>query len=201
MVVNMDYKEEISYREELLKKVHKGNKLTPDERVWAVTHPVYNRTMGYPILNVAIEKLGSEKWFLLKINIESINYDRMIGPIIYVPAGKGSIITSFEVENLSGQKSIGKPIKMLSLLSNKQNKTAEVKYQSKLGILSVSYECDYFDKSVNLLLRQSSDTGHPYFAMQREVISNNKVKYYCKDPCTDTFDALIFSIEWILINN
>ena len=97
--------------------------------------------------------------------------------------------------------STGQYSEALSLLSNKQNKTAEVKYQSKLGILSVSYECDYFDKNLNLLLRQSSNTGHPYFAMQREAISNNKAKYYCKDPCANTFDALTFSIEWIPIND
>ncbi len=196
----MDYKEEILYREELLKKPHKGIKLTTDERVWLVTHSTYNRLMGYPILNVAIEKLDSEKWFLLKINIESKNYDKRIGPLISMPAGKGGIITDFEVEDLRGKKSIGKPIKMLCLLPNKENETTTVRYQSKLGLLSVSYECDYYDKLQNLHMRQSSDTGHPYFAMKRKVLNDNKVQYHCKNPLNDSFDALIFSLEWIPID-
>ena len=191
-----NYEEEIIYREQILQKVRNGIKPTPAERIWAVTHPVYNRRLGFPFFNVAIESFEPNKWYLLRIKVEAIAYDDRIIPIIYVPAGKGRIITDFELEDISGNVSRGVPVKMLGLES-KQHQNSEVKYLSKLGLLSVSYGCDYFDEKPNLHKRESSSTGNPDFAMIRQIVNEHMVRYRCKSPVGDSFDAMVFTIEWI----
>lgn len=56
---------------------------------------------------------------------------------------------------------------MLGLELNLTHREAEVEYRSALGVLSVAYECDYFDVKQNLHKRQSSSTGDPDFAMTK----------------------------------
>ena len=60
----------------------------------------------------------------------------------------------------------------------------------------MGYGCDYFDTVVNLHMSESSFTMNTDFAMKCEEISSNKVRYYCKEPLSDSFDAIIFTVEW-----
>lgn len=104
----MTYEEEIRYREELFIKIRNKIKLTPEERLWMETHPVYNSRLGYPFLDVAIETLEANKWYTLKVKMESIAYEEKIAPIIYVPASKGKILTGFYSVRLLRQREPGK---------------------------------------------------------------------------------------------
>lgn len=190
-----NYEYEIRYREMLLQKVRNNSKITSDERIWLVTHPVYNQQLGFPFFNVAIENLEPNKWYLVRVKLESTAYDDRIIPIIGVPAGKGKIIADFELRDVRGNVSLGKPVKMLGF-ELEQHHMSEVKYLSVLGLLSVEYECDYFDEKQNLYKRQASSTGDPSFAMKKEIINNHLVKYRCKSPIGNSFDAMVFTIEW-----
>ena len=192
-IVLKDYEKEIVYREQILQKVRNGIKPSPAERIWAATHPVYNRRLGFPFFNIAIESLDPNKWYLLRIRVESIEYNYRILPIICIPAGKGKIIADFELKDINGNISRGAPVKMLGL----ESKYSEIKYLSTLGLISVEYECDYFDEKTNLHKRESSSTGNPDFAMIRKNVNEHMVRYCCKSPVGDLFDAMIFTIEWI----
>ena len=163
-----NYEYEIRYREMLLQKVRNNSKITSDERIWLVTHPVYNQPLGFPFFNVAIENLEPNKWYLVRVKLES---------------------------TVRGNVSLGKPVKMLGF-ELEQHQMSEVKYLSVLGLLSVEYECDYFDEKQNLYKRQASSTGDPSFAMKKEIINNHLVKYRCKSPIGNSFDAMVFTIEW-----
>ena len=44
--------------------------------------------------------------------------------------------------------------------------------------------------------REASGTGNPYLAMRKQNLDKNTVKYYCKSPNKDSFDALVFTIHW-----
>ncbi|MBS5570987.1 MAG: hypothetical protein KHX22_06925 [Clostridiales bacterium] len=104
----MTYEEEIRYREELFIKIRNKIKLTPEERLWMETHPVYNSSLGYPFLKIAIETLAANKWYTLKVKLESIAYEEKIAPIIYVPASKGKVLTGFYSVRLLRQREPGK---------------------------------------------------------------------------------------------
>lgn len=192
-----NYEEEIMLREQILQKVRNGIAPTPAERIWAVTHPVYNRKLGFPFFNVAIETLKANKWYLLRVNVESLVYDNRIIPILSAPAGKGQLITNLKLTNMRGDEIQGKPVKVLGLELNLTHREAEVEYRSALGVLSVAYECDYFDVKQNLHKRQSSSTGDPDFAMTKQVVNDHMVRYHCKSPVEDSFNAMTFTIEWI----
>ncbi len=196
----MTYEEEIAYREELLQKARDGMKVTSEERLWSQTHSVYNRRFGFPYYNVSIETLEPNQWYSLAINMESIGYKDRILPIISVPAGKGQIITDFELTDLRGNKSLGKPVKMLGLTLDLAHRECNVKYYSALGILAVGYECDYLDTAQNLHMRESSSTGATNFAMTKQMVNDHMVRYHCKSPVEDSFDAMIFTIKWTKCN-
>lgn len=193
--MNNNYEKEIARREELLQKARDNIKLTKDERTWLVTHPVYNWRLGFPYFNVTVEKLEANKWYTLRVNVESVAYDNRIIPIISAPAGQGQIIADFELTDLRGNVTLGKPVKMLGFELAK-HREFQVDYRSKLGLLSVAYECDYFDVKQNLHIRQSSSTGDPDYAINKQIVNDHMIRYYCKSPLDDSFDAMVFTIEW-----
>ena len=146
--------------------------------------------------NVAIEHLEPNKWFLLRIRIESISYSKRIIPIVGVPAAKGEIVTNFELCDCNGNLTSKKTTKILGIEVKNDIFEYECEYFSSLGILSVEYECDYFDVNTNLNKREASSTGRFDFAMRRQVVDECTIKYYCKSPISNSFDALIFSLHW-----
>ena len=93
----MTYKEEIEYREIIMNKAFKGIKITPEERIWLLSHSVYNHLLGYPYYNTVVEKLKPKTWYIITIAIESVAYSKKIYPIISVSSGKGKIITDFPI--------------------------------------------------------------------------------------------------------
>ena len=175
----MTYEEEIRYREELFIKIRNKIKLTPEERLWMETHPVYNSSLGYPFLKIAIETLAANKWYTLKVKLESIAYEEKIAPIIYVPASKGKILTDFAVFDFYGKESRGKPIQMLEC-ELAQQEEMKVKYLSELGLLSVHYKCGYYDLQQKLYVIASSMGANISFAMVREPVNDQTVRYRCK---------------------
>lgn len=187
-----DYEKEIEYRNSLYRS---GRKLTSEERIWIGTHQLYNCRFGFPFLNIAVEKLEPQKWYLITVKAESVAHEEKIWPFIEVSGLKGKIIADFELVDYRGNISLGKPVKMLSC-DLYEGEGFTVKYFSELGFISVGYGCDYFDTVINLNMSENSSTMNTDFAMKREEISSNKVRYYCKEPMSDSFDAIIFTVEW-----
>ena len=75
-------------------------------------------------------------------------------------------------------------------------KKKAIKYICNAGPFSVQYECDYFDLKQKINKREASGTGNPYLDMRKQNLDKNTVKYYCKSPNKDSFDALVFTIHW-----
>lgn len=196
----MSVAEQIEYRNELLNRASKGEKLSLEERQWLVTNPVYNRKLGPPYTNYEIITLPTTSSYRLIVKIEKVSYEDRVVPIISVPNGKGKILCDFPVRNIKGATSVGKPIKMLGLESAIATGETCVEYQSELGIVAVEYKCDYFDEKQNIYIRKSSSTGDYNFAMLKEQIKHNKFIFHCKNPKAE-LDAIVFTVEFETTKN
>ncbi|MBR2315080.1 MAG: hypothetical protein IKA56_00405 [Clostridia bacterium] len=187
--------EEIAFRNNLLDRIRNGDKVTNEERQWLVTNPVYNERYTEPYYRVDIIKLDSTSVCEVKVCIESIKYENKIAPIIGVPAQKGKILTRDIVVDLYGNEKKFKPIKMLCFDLDMSEPESTVKYKSDLGILSVHYECQVLDNRMNVFVRESSWYSKLDMAMKKQELDDNKVRYFCKSPTDDSFDALVFTLE------
>lgn len=191
----MTYQEEINYREYILSKGSRGEKITAEDRLWLTTHRIYNRIMGYPYINTDIIQLTPKKMYNIHIRLENCTYAGRILPVFSVPGGKGKIIYKNPVRNLKGEVFLGKPVKMLGLFIDSQNPGTEFSYCSDLGMLEISFECEYYDENHRLMIRRNSGDFHGY-AMLSEHLAENKIRYRCKPPGTEDFDSFVFSVEW-----
>ena len=188
----MNYLEEITLREQILSNAREGKKITPEDRLWLLTHKMYNQQLGYPFLNNDIIQLNPKTTYYIQISIEQNLYPMRILPVISVPGGKGEITAN----ELYDYNSSSKKVKALGLILNPQHSVTAVQYQSDLGLLGVSFQCDYYDHKLQLITRKDSSSGDPHYAMIAEKISENKIRYRCKMPNMDSFDAFVFIIEW-----
>lgn len=192
--------EEIQYRQFLMNELAKGN--GKKEYVeWLKTHPIYHYELGAPFYLNVMETLEKNQWYSLRIAVESLNYTDSISLVINVPFGDGAIIAPFDIYDFRGRKRTKKPVKLLALESKKPEEYL-VKFQGELGLLSVQYECAYYDARTRLhRLEVSGITGGSEFAIRREPINDHTVRYFCKSPVSDSFDAMIFTIEWMKIDS
>jgi len=190
----MDIKNEIVYRNEILSRARNGERISSDERLWLSTHRLFNRLLGDPYLNVDIIHLQQNIDYCIRVKIETMAYPYRILPVITVPGGKGRITPNKLMDNnLQGVSK--KDVKMLGVLLNSKHDETEIIYRSALGLMGISFECDYYDDKQHIMVRKDSNTGDPQFAMVREIISKNKIVYKCKMPMTDSFENFVFSIE------
>ncbi len=192
----MVYKEEIDYRNEILLRVRNGKKISPEERLWLVTHRLINRSLGYPYLNTDIIHLQPKVNYSIRVKVENLTISNRIIPVITIPGGKGKLVANTQLTDHNGNISPRKNVKMLGLLIDMNHCESKLSYQSNLGLLGVSYECDYFDDKQGIMLRKNSCVGDPKFAMLCEFLSDNKILYRCKAPTNDSFESFVFSIEW-----
>ena len=192
-----DYQKEIEQRDLILNKVRNNIKISPDERMWLLTHSVYNQKWGVDAFNISVEHIEPNKWFLVKVRVESLSYDKRIIPILStMPAKKRQIVAGFEVRTYDGDLVENKKIKAIGFEIKDDICEYEVEIFSDLGLFSVQYECDYFDLKQKINKREASGTGNSYLAMRRQKLDKNTVKYYCKSPNKDSFDALVFTVHW-----
>lgn len=193
----MRYKEEIAFRNEILSRIRNGKKITPDERLWLETHRVINQKLGFPYLNTDIIELDLSVTYNIRVRIESCPCCGRYTPIFGVPSGMGWIIANNSVVDYKGELSIGKKVKIFGFLCDSIHCETEFKYKSSLGLLSISYECEYYDEKQNLTIRKASNTGDPRFAMNVEILSQNKNRYSCRVIDSDSSDCLVFTVTWV----
>lgn len=194
----MTYEQEISYREEILSKGSRGEKITAEDRLWLATHRIYNRIKGYPYLNADIIQLSPKTMYDIHLRLEKCTYAGRILPVFTVPGGKGKIICKRPVCDLKDDVFFEKPVKMMGLFINHQNPEMEFTYYSDLGMIDIRFECEYYDENQKLTVRRISGNAHHY-AMLSERLAENKMRYRCKPPGTNDFDSFVFSVEWEVI--
>ena len=193
--VQNDYENEIKIRERILQKIREKIAVTPEERLWLVTHPIYNERFGKEVFSTVIERIEPNEWYLLRIKIEKIDYSRRIIPIIEVPAGKGKIITDLKLYDVDLRPTNKKEVKMLGIEIDTSCTEYTVRYISDLGLLTVGYECDFFDSFQNTVKRESSFSDGYNFAIKRKQIDEQTIEYFCKSPVSDNFNALVFTLR------
>ena len=183
-------------RNEILKKVKSGAKISKEERFFLETTPAYNSVLGYPYLLKDVVNINSSDEVSLSVVVESISYNKKIIPVISVPAQKGMISTSFELFNYKGELSKDNKTKVLGVDLSDEHKSTVVQYKSDLSLLAVNYECWCYNMILKKTLPESSMCGKTNYAMSKEVVSENKIRYFCKSPDSDSFDAMVFTVEW-----
>ena len=191
-----NYVEEIKHRDDIIAKIHGGLKISPDERQWLMTHKLYNRFYGYPYLNTDIIHLEKNVVYSVQVKIESKKYPDRIIPFFTAPCGKGEIYNNDIVFDNRGKPYTNKKVKMFGCLIDSNNTETYFQYKSQLGLLEVSYECQYFDEHQKLTIRKNSLTGDPSYAMLKEQVASDKIIYYCKSPTNKDFNSLVFSVKW-----
>ena len=192
----MNISDEISFRLGLLEKARRGEKLTPSDRIWLASHPIYHRTLNFPYLNTDIIQISPNVKYAFTIELLECTYSGRILPVVSAPAGMGKISTARKLNDYNGVEQTGKPVKMLGCKLARECPEFEFTYQSKIGVLGISYECEYYDPKHRLIIRKDSNTGDPNFAMIREQQTDSKVIYRCKSPSEDELSALVFSMSW-----
>ena len=194
-MVDYDIEFEIEKRKELLARAA-CEKLTKEERQWLLTHSSYNRWLGASAYNTVVEHLSPKTWYDLEIKVESVSYDRPILPAIYASASKGKIIYEQGYTNIDGEPVSKDYVRMLGFRLNDGQNTFKVSYLSDLGLLSVFYECEYFDEKMRVLISKSSYSGDPRYAIKRQMIDDGYIRYHCKNPLSDDFEAMVFTVRW-----
>lgn len=192
----MDYFQKIVIRENILGKASKGKRITEEEKEWLSTHPTYNiKYEPSQYYRVDVQNLNFTDSCLLTVELESVAYEHKIFPVISVPNLQGSIKTDFDVVDIYGNKNNKKIVKMLSVGIERDNPLCRFVYQSDLGLMAIHYECECYDQILKTHVIKSSFSMND-FAMKKEVISKNKIRYYCKSPFEENFDAMVFSVGW-----
>ena len=192
----MNHDEEIEYRNSLMSRLYKGEKISSEERLWLHTHSIYHWKMGYPYLKADVLSLKAKQMYRFHVTVEKLTYEKRIIPIISVPVGKGSIYTDFAIMDSYGNDKSGNPVRILGITINKEYQKTSFLYRSNTGLVMVTYACDYYDEKHQRLLSDTSDSGSSRLAMLKEIVSENKVRYQCKSPISDSFDSLAFSVTW-----
>ena len=194
------YENELKFRNEILTKIHNREKISSEERQWLMTHKLYNRFYGYPYLNIDIIQLEKNTIYSINVKIKSKKYADNIIPFFTAAAGKGEIANNGIVFDNNGKSYSNKKVKMLGCLLDSVNDESFFHYKSQLGLLAVSYQCQYYDELQNSIIRKNSNTGDPNLAMRKEQITPEEIIYYCKAPINEDFHSLVFSVKFKKLN-
>ena len=190
----MDINENIKAREELKEKSRKGQKLLIEERAWLLENPVYNEKDK--LLKRDILLLPAGKKTILRITIESVCFSgKSICPAVGSVDPKGRIQTDCILLGRDGAPTGHTSARGLTIGAD--SSPAEFDFQSKNGLLSVNYECDYYDTLTKRHTGGSSAGASNAYGMKKEVLSETKVRYNCRSPIDQTFGALVFTVEWL----
>lgn len=197
----MNYKENIRYRETIMKKAYAGEKWTKEEREWSLSNPLYNPKYEYEVLQKDIINLAPKQEYEVKVKIKTLNYhDGMFIPVIGVATGKGYIKTDLQLLDIDGKEVDYQKTKILGLMINDKDSEATSTFSSDTGLMSVGYECDYYNSRSKIHVRAGSNANYA-FGMIKVQISDNEVEYRCKLPfeLKSPFDAMIFTVKWMPI--
>lgn len=202
--VYVNFKENIEYRELLNHKVILGEKLTTEEKEWFILNPTFNPLYDNEIYQKDIIQLTPNQQYSIIITLEhtSAQADEVF-PIISGITKKDSILFDehYDVRDINGNVKKA-PVRILGLLNLLKNPLQHLIYRCGSGKFDIGYGCEYYDPKMRLHKRESSKCNFGY-AMKKEIISENKVRYSCKHPLDDRYDfsGLVFTVEWEISAN
>ena len=189
------YQEEIGYRAELWRKVISGVKLTKEERLWMETHKEFSQIHGVPFLKTDVILIEKGANYQFDVTFLGASHSDIIYPWFKAPCGIGAIRTEVELTDYRGRKSIGKPVRMLATGITAENPSFRFFYASDCGALSVGFFCEYYDHKLRIQTGGYS-SGAEGLYMLREELGPNRILYRCNSRYADSFDSLVFSVEW-----
>lgn len=189
----MYYKDNIARRKHLEKMVCDGEKISKEEQLWCISNPLYNEKYQEPRLQKDIIKLLPNKTYNIKIVLEQLKNEglKRIIPIISIVGKKGNISINHSTNDNSNRS-----VKALGVLIDKEIPTSCFSFNSESGLMSIAYECFYYKSYSNIDVVESSYSANLSFAMIKTELADNKIRYACKSPLRNEFDALVFTIEW-----
>lgn len=196
------YQEEIAYRTELQKKNFSGVKPTEEEKLWMETHKKFSQIHGAPYLMRDVILL--EKGANYRIDVEFIEsshptaHPNEIYPLFKAPCQIGCIRTAGELRDYRGKRSTGKPVKMLATLISAENRYFRFSYSSDCGSLVVAFYCRYYDSKMRLITGRYSGDSEDLYLLSEDV-GSNRILYRCKAPFAESFDSLVFAVEWNML--
>ena len=189
----MEIHEAIVYRKALINRAVAGQKLTKDERAWLATNPIYNDKLGYPYLNMDIIQIKPQTDYTLHIKLLSCPSETRGLPIVGIPLGVGFIQASGAIKGPDGKTFFRKKVKLLGVEVDDLHRETTLLLHSESGLLSIAYECEYLLENSSIVVRKSSSSGDPRYAMRR-TDENGSYIYQCKQPDSGNMNALTFSI-------
>ena len=173
--------------------------MTDEEKEWFVLNPTFNPLYDEEIYQKDIIQLIPNQQYSIIITLECAR--AQVGemfPLIIGITKKDSILfdEDYEVRDINGNAKKS-PVRMLGLLNLSNNPLQRLTYRCGSGKIGIEYGCEYYDPRMKLHKRESSKC-HFGYAMKKEIISENKVRYNCKHPLSDRYDfeSLIFTVEW-----
>ena len=174
--------------------------MTDEEKDWFVLNPTFNPLYDKEIYQKDIIKLIPSQQYSIIITLEhtSVRAGEMF-PLIFGITKKDSILFDEDYVVRDNNGKIKKnPVRMLGLLNLSDKPLQSLIYKCGSGKIGIEYGCEYYDPKMNLYKRESSKC-HFGYAMKKESVSENKVRYNCKHPLSDRYDfgSLIFTVEWI----
>ena len=190
----MTVEKEIEYRNKLLKVLREGGKISKEDRDWMQTHVAYSTRYGYPIISRDIIEIKPNKKYNICVCFIDARGIKKMSPLFIIPLNKGYISTNEDVIDVNGKISKGIKSKSISTMNSEENSKCEFMCLSKLGQISVCYECEMTDwRGIS---HMSSSIFGDKLVMRKEKVSDNKIIYYCTDFEEEEFDRYIFSVEW-----
>lgn len=186
---------DFDYQKELNNKLYKGIKLTPNEKQWLATHPLYREKSDSTILVRDIITIEPNRNYHVNVVYESCSEDFKFTPTIAIPMSRGEIRTADTVYGFSNNSpSKDKRIYMLSTCNNPIHPISNLTVFSELGCFQVLYHIKTMDHRGTEYW--ASSTVMLPLGMRKETISENSCKYFCNSMENGNFSSYTFSVFW-----
>ncbi len=76
---------DIVKRNQIMTCICGEEKISEEERYWLDTHSIYNSKIGYPFLQLSVENIEPNIWYILKLSVEKVGNDMAFYPLIGIP--------------------------------------------------------------------------------------------------------------------
>ena len=189
----MDFIESIKYRKSIDAKSAKREKLTKEEKKWCETNPIFNEKYQEPYYRRDIVELSTNCLYQVTVTLEKFCSGML--PLIGIPLGEGYIVANIvDINTMQSKKA---QTKILGVLLSEQYPISSFTLNSKIGYMSIEYQCQYFDTKMNITKIEPSILNFAY-GMKKQELAENKVRYSCKHPLNTEMgsDDFVFVIEW-----
>ena len=194
--------EEISYRKELLAR--KYSSLSELEKVWLQTHTVYSEMYGYPFIRAMAIQIEPNTAYSVTVRFIRKTISQRVTPTIFIPMGKGYLLSDGETIDQTGKIYHRKKATMLSTNNDEKNSELMVNLLSETGVFCVFFHAIILpNKLLDSRFKALPSTKHlmpstmiPYFCMNYSEICADKYRFSCsihKDKFSNDYE---FEVEW-----